>query len=363
MSGRTIKPVHLRYPTMQGIKPHIIAGPCSVESRQQLKSVVTALSSLPQVTFIRCGVWKPRTRPGGFEGLGEQALLWMQELKPLLPSGVGFACEVARPEHVALAIKYGVAGLWIGARTTANPFMMSELTESLRGVNVPIGVKNAPNPDVRLWVGAIERCHQVGLSHITAIHRGFDILNNGGYRNHPLWEVPMELRRLMPEVPIFCDPSHIAGRVDPIHSISQAALDLGFDGLMLEVHPSPSDALTDAIQQITPTQLSALLDSLVPRRTESSVADDSLRLMRQQIDEIDSQILQLLASRVELCKQIAEIKARGNLAVYQPKRWESLLQQRLSNAQELSLNIDFVKEIFDKIHAESVRVQQEIIDK
>ena len=344
-------------------KPLIIAGPCSVESREQLRTVVSALVPMPQVSMVRCGVWKPRTRPGGFEGLGEKALGWIadlsQELKNEDCRSLPFACEVAIPQHVEQVMRYGLKAVWIGARTTANPFMVQELTESLRGTDLTVLVKNAPSPDVRLWMGAIERCWQVGLTDVMAVHRGFDVLKNGGYRNHPLWEVPIELRRTMPEVPIVTDPSHIAGRRELLQEVSQWALDLGFDGLMVEVHPCPEEALTDCRQQITPSGLQELLDRLVLRQTDSNVADRELRLLRSQIDRIDDQLLRLLASRLEVSGEIARVKAQGNLAVFQPKRWDSLLQQRLAAAEEMHLESEFVKGIFEKIHAESVRVQQE----
>ena len=347
---------------MDGCKPYIVAGPCSVESRQQLCDVVQALSAVPQVALIRCGVWKPRTRPGCFEGLGTEALEWICNLKKS-NNALRFCCEVARPEHVEKVLRYGIDAVWIGARTTANPFMVQELTEALRGSGIAVLVKNAPSPDVQLWIGAIERCLQVGIRDIFAVHRGFDIFKNDGYRNNPLWEVPIELRRHMPEIPILCDPSHIAGRREPISSLAQTALDLGFEGLMVEVHSSPSNALTDSEQQITPEELIRLLDNLVLRQTENLVADEKLRILREQIDHLDNRMLQMLAARNEVAQQIALIKADDNMTVYQPKRWESLLQQRMSTAQNIGLNPDFIKSIFEKIHAESVRIQETQLNK
>lgn len=336
-------------------KPILIAGPCSVESREQLHLVVQSLAAMPEVTMIRCGVWKPRTRPGGFEGLGEQALAWMSH-EDALP----FCCEVILPEHVEAALRHGIKTLWIGARTTANPFMVQEITEALRGTDVQILVKNAPSPDVKLWIGAIERCRKVGLTQVTAVHRGFDVFRNAGYRNNPIWEIPIELRRSMPDIPILCDPSHIAGRRDPILNLSQTALDLGFDGLMVEVHPEPDSALTDVAQQLSPADFRLMVDRLVVRQTDSRIADEELRLLREQIDHLDNQILQLLAARLEVAQQIAHIKARENLAIFQPKRWETVLIQRLAASQELGLSPCFVKQLYEAIHAESVRVQEEI---
>lgn len=341
--------------------PIIIAGPCSVESIPQLRSVVESLVAIPQVSMIRCGVWKPRTRPGGFEGLGEKALSMIRQLRDELGLSVPFACEVARPKHVDLALKYGMDSLWVGARTTANPFMVQELSEALRGTQIQMMVKNPPSPDVKLWVGAIERFCQVGLSNVWAVHRGFDVMQNSGCRNNPLWEVPIEFRRLMPQVPLICDPSHIAGRREPLQSLSQLALNMGFDGLMIEVHSNPDEALTDAEQQITPQELLRLLEALVLRCTDSRLADRELQVLRSQIDALDAQLLRVLAQRLAVSAQIAQVKQQDNLAVFQPKRWESLLHQRLESAEQLGLEPEFIKRLFETIHAESVRVQQEII--
>ena len=327
-----------------------------MESREQLGEVVQALSLVPQVRMVRCGVWKPRTHPGVFEGMGEEALQWVAELRVQHPQ-LHFCCEVARAEHVEMALKYGMEGVWIGARTTANPFVVQEVTEALRGSVVTVMVKNAPSPDVQLWIGAVERCRQVGMNDIVAVHRGFDVFRNGGYRNSPLWEVPIELRRLEPQLPILCDPSHIAGRREPIGMLAQTAMNLGFDGLMVEVHPHPDKAFTDAGQQITPTELEKILGSLVVRRTDNMVVDEQLQRLREEIDVLDGQLLQVLAARLGVANEIAKVKEKGNLAVYQPKRWEQLLQQRRLTAMELGLDPDFVEEIFEKVHAESVRVQ------
>ena len=370
--GWAIEHCFLRYECMRDGMPYIVAGPCSVESRVQLSAVAEALARMPEVSMIRCGVWKPRTRPGGFEGYGETALQWVEEWRRAAAGNpeygrevkrLRFCCEVALPMHVDLALQYGMDAVWIGARTTASPFMVQELTEALRGTGLPVLVKNAPSPDVRLWMGAIERCRQVGIEDVTAVHRGFDVFRNDSYRNNPLWEVPIELRRAMPEVPILCDPSHIAGRKEPIAALSQTALDLGFDGLMVEVHPMPTEALTDARQQLTPDELAVMIGGLVMRSTDSVLADEELRVLREQIDSLDSEVLQLLSARFAVSRQIARIKMEGNLAVFQPKRWDALLHQRMESAQQLGLDAEFVKGVFEKIHAESVRVQEEAMEK
>ena len=358
-----------RYWGMRGSVPYIVAGPCSVEGREQLRAAAEALACELRVKMGRCGVWKPRTRPGGFEGCGEKALQWIEECRSAVDAirqerggeRLLFCCEVARPEHVEEVLKHGIDAVWIGARSTASPFVVQELTEALRGTGLQVMVKNAPSPDVRLWMGAIERCQQVGLVDVWAVHRGFDVFRNDAYRNNPLWEVPIELRRQMPEVPILCDPSHIAGRREPIAALSQTAMDLGFDGLMIETHPRPEKALTDAGQQLTPEALSRLLDDLVLRSTDSLVADEELRLLREQIDHLDNRLLQLLAARFDVARQIARVKAEGNLAVFQPKRWDALLQRHIATGQELGLGTEFVKGVFEKIHTESVRVQEEAI--
>lgn len=350
-------------------KPYLIAGPCSVESREQLQTVVRALCAIPQVKAIRCGVWKPRTRPGGFEGLGEPALQWMKELadSPLRMadgSPLRFCCEVARPEHVELCRQYGIATVWLGARTTANPFMVEELSEALKDSNMRVLVKNPLNPDVRLWLGAIERLQKCGVRDIMAIHRGFSMYHNSGYRNAPLWEVAMEFRREQPSIPILCDPSHMGGRRELVESLSSAAMKLDYDGLMIEVHPHPADALTDAPQQITPDELihlaTKIIDTLRQRHDLiPAPLSTALAALRSEIDSVDHAMLRMLAHRMDLSRQIATLKSQSQMSVYQAKRWEEVLQNRLSLADELGLSPSFTKELLDKIHAESVRIQME----
>ena len=336
----------------------IIAGPCSVESREQLREVTEALSRMPQVTMIRAGVWKPRTRPGAFEGLGEPALRWMQELAKEF--GVRYCCEVARPEHVELCQHYGIDTVWLGARTTGNPFMVEELCQALQGSNIAVLVKNPTSPDVRLWLGAVERLRVAGIDDITAVHRGFAMYHNQGYRNAPLWEVALELRRELPEIPILCDPSHIGGRAELVAPLAQAAMQLDYNGLMVEVHPRPEAALTDTKQQIDPAALAALLtvirDSATSQPAES---DQRLAPLRKEIDTVDHEMLTLLARRMELSRQIAAVKHEQGIAVYQSKRWDAVMNDRLRLAHEMGLDENFTKELLEKIHAESVRIQLE----
>lgn len=344
-------------------KPYIIAGPCSIESREQLTEVTKALCSIPKVQLIRGGVWKPRTRPGGFEGLGEPALKWMKELQenPLCfsdGSPVRFCCEVASPEHVELCLHYGITTLWLGARTTANPFMVEELSNALRGADVHVMVKNPLSPDLRLWLGAIERLSQVGIKHLAAIHRGFSMYNSQGYRNAPLWELPLKLRSQCPDLPIISDPSHIGGSRQLTESLCISALQLDLDGLMIEVHPHPDDALTDALQQLTPGDFKTLVNKLVTFLSQPTVPSDTrLTPLRQQIDDIDHELLRLLAQRMELSREIAAIKQESQMTVYQGKRWNDVLNDRLQLAESLGIDTDFTKNLLETIHGESLRIQ------
>ena len=343
----------------------IIAGPCSVESREQLGEVTAALAAMPQVTMIRAGVWKPRTRPGSFEGLGEVALGWMQELAA--EYGVHYCCEVARPEHVTLCQRYGVQTVWVGARTTGNPFMVDELCQALRGSGMRVLVKNPTTPDVRLWMGAIERLRGAGIDRLAAVHRGFAMYHNHGYRNAPLWEVALELRRELPAVPILCDPSHIGGRRGLVAPLALAARELDYDGLMVEVHPHPDAAWTDAAQQVDPRGLTAVIDAFLESRPTADVdeaikpvpdlAEHRLTPLRQQIDDIDHELLSLLARRMEVSRSIAAVKRTHGMTVYQPERWNAVMADRLQLAASLGLDTEFTRTLLEHIHAESVRLQ------
>lgn len=336
----------------------MIAGPCSAESREQLRQIAEAMANIPQVSLIRAGVWKPRTRPGGFDGIGEPALQWMRDLSS--EYGVRFCCEVARPEHVGLCLRYGIEDVWLGARTTANPFMVEELCTALRGTAMRVMVKNPLNPDVRLWLGAIERLRQSNIDVSAAIHRGFSMYDNHGYRNEPLWEVPMELHRRLPELQLLCDPSHIAGSRKLASEVAYAAMQLDFDGLMIEVHPTPTEALTDASQQLTPKELSILLKGLCSAPERNAIdATGNVAMLRKRIDEVDYELLRLLSRRMGLSRQMAEVKRSQQMSVYQPKRWEEVLSDRMTKASADGLDPSFVKEIFEKIHGESVRVQMQ----
>lgn len=340
--------------------PYIVAGPCSIESRLQFAESMDALSQIPQVAMIRCGVWKPRTQPGSFEGRGEEALQWIQDVKKQHPNLL-FATEVATPQHLELSLKYGIDAVWIGARTSGNPFSVSELCNALKGCRLPVLVKNPLIPDIKLWTGAIDRVRNAGISDVAAVHRGFFLDNNLGYRNNPLWKIPIELKRLHPDLPLLCDPSHISGNAILVANVSQTAMDLNFDGLMVETHPHPQQALTDAAQQITPAQLAELIANLrIPDK--NNAIPNELQLLRQQIDMIDGQLLQLLADRNRVSQKIAGIKKANNLSILQINRWEQLLNAHLADAAEMGLSQDFVRRIFEEIHAESVRLQDDALN-
>ena len=340
--------------------PFVVAGPCSAESYDQLSAVTTALAHEPKVSLIRCGVWKPRTRPGGFEGAGEEALRWISRIKQSSPTShpLPFAVEVAQPHHVELALRYGIDVLWIGARTSGSPFSMAELCQSLRGTHIPVMVKNPLVPDVKLWLGAFERLAQVGITDVAAIHRGFATHTASQLRNDPRWEVPIELRRTMPELPLLCDPSHLGGHSHLIQSLSQQALNMDFDGLMVECHCTPHTALTDAPQQVTPQELSSILSALsLPQHHDAASAD--LRIFREQIATIDDELISLLASRLRLSEQIADIKRASNISIYQPRQWDLKLQQCLDKAAQLGVNQDFIRDIYSRIHLQSIQVQED----
>lgn len=334
----------------------IIAGPCSVESREQLRQVTASLAAMPRLTLIRAGVWKPRTRPGGFEGLGEPALQWMQELA--CEYGVHYCCEVAKPKHVELCRHYGITTVWLGARTTGNPFMVEELCSALAGSDMTVLVKNPTSPDVSLWLGALERVLRAGVAGVSAVHRGFAMYHNHGYRNEPLWEVPMTLRREMPEVTLICDPSHIGGQRELVAPLVRTAAQFDYDGLMVEVHPDPDNALTDGPQQLTPTAFADLLTSLSPVASHrSSSTASQLDPLRQQIDEIDHELLSLLARRMEMSRQISFIKRDLQMPAYQAARWSDVVADRMEQAAALGLDADFTRALLEKIHGESIRVQ------
>lgn len=330
----------------------LIAGPCSVENKQQFFNTAMELSELHQVKILRGGIWKPRTRPNGFEGIGEEGLKWMKEISQI--TGLPVMTEVATPEHIELALKYNLDALWIGARTTANPFSMQQLADALQGTDIPVFVKNPIAPDLKLWIGAFERLASSGLNHLVAIHRGFQDLNSSPYRNNPRWEIPIELRRKNPNIPIITDISHICGCRDILQNTAQKALDLATNGLMIESHCNPETALTDAEQQITPENLKSLLTNLIIHKSKSNNADVLLQELRSQIDSIDDELLNLLAKRSEISSKIGNIKKENNLAVLQLDRWNTILSNHIKKGKSLGLKEELVKEIFELIHKDSI---------
>ena len=341
--------------------PFLIAGPCSVETPEQLDSTVSQLAA-NGISLIRAGVWKPRTRPNGFEGLGSLALPWLQEAKKKY--GVKVAVEVATAYHVEEALKAEIDVLWIGARSTVNPFTVTEIAESLQGVDIPVLVKNPINPDLGLWLGAIERLEQVGLSRIGAIHRGFSNFRDTVHRNSPMWELPIEFRTLRPELVLINDPSHISGKRALVKGIAQHALDLNFDGLMIESHVNPDAAWTDAAQQLSPADLNQLMRELVSRNGEFKPQNgqNPLDEIRQQIDEVDRALLEVLSRRMHLVEKIGAYKKENNVAAFQLERWQEILGSRPNWAKAFQLNPDVVAELFRVIHQESIRKQTEWID-
>lgn len=339
-------------------RPLVIAGPCSAETEEQVMQTAKELAN-KGIKIFRAGVWKPRTKPGGFEGMGEEALPWLQEVKK--ETGMLIGTEVATPKHVEAALNAGLDMLWVGARTTANPFAVQELADSLKGIDIPIFVKNPVNPDIELWVGALERINGAGITRLAAIHRGFSSIDQKLYRNAPMWHLPIELHRRYPNLPIVCDPSHIGGRRDLIAPLSQQAMDMGFEGLIVESHCNPDCAWSDAKQQVQPDVLNFILDRLVVRNTKEST--ESLNALRQQIDEMDNNLMELLTKRMRISREIASYKKEHNMAVVQTTRYSEILDKRAAQGVLCGMDADFIKNIYELIHEESVRQQMEHMNK
>jgi len=337
--------------------PWVIAGPCSAESAEQTLSTARELTKSPYVKAFRAGIWKPRTRPGTFEGVGEAGLEWLRQVKA--ETGLLTATEVANTEHVELCLKYGVDILWIGARTTVSPFAVQEIADAVKGTDVPVLVKNPINAEIGLWLGAIERLHDAGVRKLAAIHRGFSTYVEMRFRNDPKWQIPIELKRLLPDLPLICDPSHIAGNRQFIEPLSQMALDLGIQGLMIESHIDPDKALSDAKQQVTPEDLSHLLERLRARDTEVTDRDLKRQMarLRAEISQVDGKIIQDLAERMKWVEEIGLLKQQHGIPVLQINRWETLLEDHIAKAEQLGLDTDFIKAVFELIHAQAVKRQ------
>jgi chorismate mutase len=355
-----ITPVHEWLPG--AARPLIISGPCGAETEEQVMATAHGIAALGRVTVFRAGIWKPRTRPNSFEGVGSVGLKWLKRVKE--ETGLLTTVEVANAHHVEEALSHGVDILWIGARTTVNPFSVQEIADALKGVDVPVMVKNPLHPDIQLWIGALERVSNAGIKKLVAVHRGFFSSEKKKYRNAPTWEIPIELKAICPQLPIICDPSHISGRVDLLQQVSQKALDLDMFGLMIESHINPRAALSDAKQQVTPAQLGELLGSLTLRETKSDNVEfaSQLQQLRRLIDEIDEDMLRTLRKRMEVIEKIGEYKRDNNVTILQIERWLEILSTRTAWGEANGLGDEFIKKLCQLLHKESIRKQTEIMN-
>jgi chorismate mutase len=351
-----LQPIAL--PGVETKRPVVIAGPCSAETEEQVMDTATQLAH-KGVKIFRAGIWKPRTKPGGFEGIGVEGLPWLQRVKQ--ETGMYVATEVATAKHVEAALKAGIDVLWVGARTTANPFAVQEIADALKGVDVPVLVKNPVNPDLELWIGALLRINGAGIKRLGVIHRGFSSYDKKIYRNLPQWHIPIELRRRIPGLPILCDPSHIGGKRELVAPLCQQAMDLGFDGLIVESHCNPDCAWSDASQQVTPDVLDYILNLLVIRKETQTT--ESLNELRNQIDECDNSIIEILSKRMRICREIGTFKKEHDMTILQTGRYNEILDKRGAQGALCGMDADFVKKVFEAIHEESVRQQMEIINK
>jgi chorismate mutase len=341
--------------------PLIIAGPCSAESSEQVMETAIEIAKTGKVSALRAGIWKPRSRPGTFQGAGEPALEWLVDAKK--ETGLPIIIEVATPQHLEIAMKYGIDMFWVGARTSSNPFSIDELAIAMAGIDKPVLIKNPIHPDLEMWIGTIERFEKAGVKRLGAIHRGFSPFQKSIYRNLPKWEVAIDLKSHIPNLPIICDPSHIAGKPELIQEISQKALDLSMDGLMIETHINPRVALSDARQQVTPEQLKTILNNLCFRKVSPTTPEfiDILETLREQIDSLDIQLLELLSQRMEIVKKIGHYKLENNVAIMQLRRWEQMIQTRVETGNALGLEEQYVKDLLRLVHKESIRKQAEIL--
>ncbi len=344
---------------LNGLHPIIIAGPCSAETEEQVMTTARDLAK-NGIKIFRAGIWKPRTKPGGFEGIGVEGLQWLKRVKE--ETGMLTSTEVATRQHVVAALEAGVDILWIGARTSANPFAMQEIADALRdaAVDIPVLVKNPVNPDLELWIGALQRLYNAGIHRLGAIHRGFSSYGKHLYRNLPQWHIPIELRRRFPNLPLISDPSHIGGKRELVAPLSQQALDMGFDGLIIESHCEPDCAWSDKAQQVTPDVLNFILNTLVLR--DSSVTTESLTLLRQQIDELDNELLEVLNKRMRVSREIGQYKKEHRMPVLQIGRHDEIMQSRAKLAEEMGMSGEFMRRVLAAIHEESVRQQIEVFN-
>jgi chorismate mutase len=343
-------------------RPLIISGPCSAETEEQVIETAQRLAATGKVDMLRAGIWKPRTRPGSFEGIGAKGLVWLQQAKKA--TGLPTTVEVATAKQVEDALHFDVDVLWIGARTTVNPFSIQEVADALRGTNVPVLIKNPVNADLELWIGAVERVAKVGVKDIGLIHRGFSSYGNTEYRNAPMWHLAIEMKRRYPELLMINDPSHICGRRDILQEVAQKAIDLDYDGLMIETHIDPDHAWSDAKQQITPEQLAVLLNEMVWRRedTTSEEFHQALEKLRNQINHLDDEMMQILSQRMKVAEKIAEYKKENNITILQTNRWNEILNRACVRAEQIGLSRDFITKYFDAVHMESISHQTKIFN-
>jgi chorismate mutase len=344
------------------VLPLVIAGPCSAETEDQVLSTALELVKIPQVRVFRSGIWKPRTRPNSFEGVGNKGLKWLRRVKQ--ETGLLTTVEVASPVHVAEALDHQVDILWIGARTVVNPFSVQEISAALQGTDIPVMVKNPLNPDINIWIGTLERLNQAGIKKLVAIHRGFSFFNRSPYRNAPMWEIPIELKTIFPELPVIVDPSHICGETGMLLSVSQKALDLEMNGLMIETHIRPKEALTDRQQQITPSMLEELLSNLILRKEYGNVEfENKLEELRTEIDKLDEELIDILARRMMIVEEIGKYKKKHSITILQLKRWSEIIRDRVNAGVELGLSRDFLLKLLESLHEESIQRQTDVMNR
>ena len=342
--------------------PLIISGPCSAETEEQVMATARGLATTGKVDIMRAGIWKPRTRPGSFEGIGTKGLPWLQQAKK--ETGIPVAVEVATAKQVEDALHFDVDVLWVGARTTVNPFSVQEIADALRGVKVPVLIKNPLNPDLELWVGGMERIAKAGIEDLGLIHRGFSSYGNTDFRNAPMWHLAIEMKRRFPNVPMINDPSHICGRRDILQSVAQQAIDLDFDGLIIESHMDPDNAWSDAKQQITPEVLKQMLESIRWRKENVQNEDflSALEKLRQQINQLDDELLQVLSTRMKVAQKIGEYKKNNDITILQTNRWNEILDRAIAKGNNLGLSDEFVTKYMDAVHMESINQQNKIMN-
>lgn len=343
-------------------RPLIIAGPCSAETEEQVMETAVRLHKTGKVDIMRAGIWKPRTRPGSFEGIGTKGLPWLQSAKKV--TGIPWAVEVATAKQVEDALHFDVDVLWIGARTTVNPFSVQDVADALRGVNVPVLIKNPINPDLELWIGAVERVAKAGIKQIGLIHRGFSSYGNTEYRNAPMWHLAIEMKRRNPGMMMINDPSHICGRRDILQDVAQKAIDLDYDGLIIESHIDPDKAWSDAKQQITPERLAEMLDSIKWRSEDVASAEyhAALEKLRQQIDQLDDELMQILGQRMKISEKIGQYKKDNNITILQTNRWNDILERSFAKGDKLGLSKEFITKYFDAMHMESISHQNRVLN-